>query len=113
MAAMPPLPLETNSTVVPESTRYYRTDSRISGVRTLLPQGVRVEHVSHEEFSGVATLTFDNERRDHVLKKVETIPGIREVLSLHIIKLIICVGDIIYSICAFFIFYFFQISFSF
>jgi outer membrane receptor for monomeric catechols len=69
--------LETATNV--ETTRYYRTDSRISGVRARLPQSVRVEHVSHDQFDGVATLEFDADRRDYILKKVETVPGIREV----------------------------------
>ena len=61
--------------------RYYRTDSRITGVRSgaHLPTSLRVHHVSHEEFGGVATLEYDEERRDHVLTKVEAVPGVREV----------------------------------
>lgn len=58
--------------------RLYHTNSRIAGVRTELPRSVRVEHVPHEEFSGSATLRFDTDRRDHVLTKVEAVPGIRE-----------------------------------
>lgn len=73
-----PLPSQVE-TAWAETARYYRTDSRISGVRTQLPQSVRVEHIPHDEFSGIATLEYDNQRRDHVLKKVETVPGIREV----------------------------------
>ena len=65
--------------MIPERHRYYRTDSRITGVRTELPPCVRVEHVSHAEFSGEAVLDYDVERRDYVLTKVEAVPGIREV----------------------------------
>ena len=34
---------------------------------------------SHDVFSGTATLVYDEDRRDHVLTKVEAVPGVREV----------------------------------
>ena len=59
-------------------SRMYHTNSRIAGVHSGLPRSTRVEHAPHEEFSGTATLRDDPERRDHVLTKVEAIPGLRE-----------------------------------
>ena len=41
------------------------------------PPNLRVEHVSHEEFAETS-IKFDVERRDYVLSKIETIPGLRE-----------------------------------
>ena len=62
-----------------EMARCYRTDSRVAGVRVDdLPHSLRVRHVAHEDFSGSATLEYDEERRDHCLTKVEAIPGLRE-----------------------------------
>jgi len=60
--------------------RYYRTDSRVSGVRAAtLPGSLRVHHVAHDAFEGAATLVYDVDRRDHILTKVEAVPGVREV----------------------------------
>lgn len=59
-------------------SRMYHTNSRIAGVRTELPRSVRVEHKSHDEFGGTATLEYNEERKDHVLTKVEAVPGLRE-----------------------------------
>jgi hypothetical protein len=69
-------------------SRYYRTNSRIAGVDACcgLPENVRVEHVAHENFNAV-TLTYDDDRRDHLLVKAESVPGIREVrIEQHLIK---------------------------
>jgi hypothetical protein len=64
--------------VLPGPARYYRTDSRIAGVRANTPSNLRVEHLPHEEFSAPAVILYDEERKDHVLVKVEAVPGIRE-----------------------------------
>ena len=52
-------------------------ERKLSGVRVSLPRLTRVRAVSHDAYSG-ATLTYDDERRDYELCKLESVPGVRE-----------------------------------
>ena len=52
-------------------------ERKLSGVRVSLPRFTRVRAVSHDAYSG-ATLTYDDERRDYELCKLESVPGVRE-----------------------------------
>ena len=53
------------------------TERKLSGVRVSLPRLTRVRSLSHAAFAG-ATLSYDDERRDYELAKLETVPGVRE-----------------------------------
>ena len=50
-------------------------ERKLSGVRVSLPRLTRVRAVSHDAYSG-ATLTYDDERRDYELCKLESVPGV-------------------------------------
>ena len=49
----------------------------VGGVRCVLPRLTRITAVSHDAYTG-STLSYDAERGDYELVKLETVPGVRE-----------------------------------